>query len=1070
MVRPDETASAGGHDTTIVAGDTGRLLTASGPLASGAARPAYRVIDEVGRGGMGAVVRAEDPQLGREVAIKRLVRSGPAARARFEREARITARLQHPAIVPVYEAGIDEQGEPFYAMRLVSGRTLADAIRTADRFDARLGLLRHVGAVADAVAYAHSQRVIHRDLKASNVVLGEFGETIVIDWGLAKDLRGRDDVVAATGVDEAGDSALTADGTVMGTPAYMAPEQARGDTVDERADVYAIGAMLYHVLAGALPYGGDTAAEVLAAVRAGPPRPIAARVPEVPRDLATIVDRAMARLPGQRYPTARELARELTRFQDGQLVAAHAYSARELVGRWLRRHRAVVSVAGVALLVAVLGGVVAVGRIIDERAIAEVQRDQALRARADAVARADDAVLARARAVVEAQPAEALELLRTLSPGSPRWAAARLIVAEAIDRGVGRTLGQLTPGRAAVRVSGDGGLLAASGDRLLHVSASGDRWTERVDAPALAADGTAYAWIDGDQAVVGTTSGARRRIALPAGTSALAMTPGGTTLLAVARGRLAKLTIGANQWTPIAVVAPEGGSVDFSHVGERAVGVGVVQRGSDGEPLYQVRGWTFDGVALGGEGVLSLVTSADHLRRALVRAGELVVQDGAGERVLAQVPEVATTTLSRSGAWLAWAELGTPAVHVRGLDAAVQLELEDLEVGMRSLAFSPDDRWLASGGDGGIVRVWDLVTTGPAPSLVVDVGEAIAAIAVDPHGRVTAVTESGLVQRWTVPRRRSWAARVRGASPDQRWTVSEEDHGFVATRVDDGTELRLPLVAPPTNGYITPVQFAEEAAVVVVADGRDLVRWDLVGDTHERFPIGVPLVEVGLSHDGTRGVAIGEDGHVWLAGPGGARRVASGASIHAAARFSPDGHFLQVDERVLRVADGAPMPVSGDLIAFARDGREVAVGGPGSRRCRLPAWVCEPLAAGDAIERLLYGRSGELFAVRRGTEVVRWERGSRTAVLVTRHRTGVHSLSLAPDGRTLVTAADDGVRVTSVESGEQRQVWTHGRVGDVHHDGHAIRIASGGVIVEVPDDLPQDEAGLRASIDAALAP
>ncbi|MBZ0237434.1 MAG: serine/threonine protein kinase, partial [Deltaproteobacteria bacterium] len=299
------TATAGPTDSTVA--DVGaRPRPASAAIA---AADGYRIIDELGRGGMGRVLRAEDQRLGREVAVKQLVSETAAARARFEREARITARLQHPAIVPVYEARLDAGGAPFYAMKLVTGRTLAEMIRSTRTLTDRMALLRHVVAVADAMAYAHSRRVIHRDLKASNVVVGEFAETIVIDWGLAKDLSSGDDPVSAEHGAPRGSEELTVDGAIMGTPAYMPPEQAEGEPVDERADVYALGVMLYHLIAGEMPYAGASSADVLAAVLAGPPRPLLERVPAAPRDLAAIVAKAMARAPADRYPSALELAR-----------------------------------------------------------------------------------------------------------------------------------------------------------------------------------------------------------------------------------------------------------------------------------------------------------------------------------------------------------------------------------------------------------------------------------------------------------------------------------------------------------------------------------------------------------------------------------------------------------------------------------------------------------------------------------------------------------------------------------------------------------------------------------------
>src|SRR5262249_53270124 len=186
----------------------------------------------------------------------------------------ITARLQHPAIVPLYDLDAWVDGEPFYAMKLVSGRTLERVIAGARTLDERLALLPNLLAVCEAVAYAHDEGVIHRDLKPANVLVGSFGETLVIDWGLAKELRG-DPAEAAPTAAPAGDMTLA--GRVLGTPSYMPPEQARGEAVDERADVYALGAMHYHLLAGEPPHREPRPAAALAPALARPPPPPRAR-------------------------------------------------------------------------------------------------------------------------------------------------------------------------------------------------------------------------------------------------------------------------------------------------------------------------------------------------------------------------------------------------------------------------------------------------------------------------------------------------------------------------------------------------------------------------------------------------------------------------------------------------------------------------------------------------------------------------------------------------------------------------------------------------------------------------
>jgi tetratricopeptide (TPR) repeat protein len=370
----------------------------------------YENLEEIARGGMGRIRAARDRRLGRRIAIKEVLTARGDLAVRFEREARITARLEHPSIVSVHEAGRWPSGEPFFAMKLVSGRSLDDVIAAGSTLAARLALLPSVLAVADAIAYAHDQRIVHRDLKPKNVLVGRFGETVVVDWGLAKDLDRDEPGGAAPGADPAASmpgadvdtllgatpappdtagASLTVAGSVMGTPAYMPPEQARGEPVDERADVYAIGAILYHLLAGRPPVTGVSSVDVLEQVMARRTRPVTDVQPDAPAELVAIVAKAMAFEPSDRYPGAGALAADLRRFQTGQLVGAHRYSLGALLRRWIARHRAAVAVGAVAVVVVAALAVIGVRRIMDERRRAEDQRALADQSRGDAEALVD---------------------------------------------------------------------------------------------------------------------------------------------------------------------------------------------------------------------------------------------------------------------------------------------------------------------------------------------------------------------------------------------------------------------------------------------------------------------------------------------------------------------------------------------------------------------------------------------------------------------------------------------------------------------------------------------------------
>jgi hypothetical protein len=395
-------AESGVDDTldanAVIAARAGELPTVD--------KARYVVTGEHARGGLGRILLARDTVTGRIVAIKEMLEGTEDAAARFLREAMVTANLQHPAIVPVYDVGRWPSGEPFYAMKLVVGRSLEEAVAEAKTPEARLALLPHAIDVAEAIAYAHGEGIIHRDLKPQNVLVGAFGETVVIDWGLAKDLRGAD--ARSPTVISGSDIGTTVAGAVLGTPAYMAPEQARGEEANERSDVYAIGALVYHVLAGERPYAEATTVEdVLARVVDGPPRSLE-RVSGIPPELAAIVTRAMRQRAADRYPSANELAEDLRRFQTGQLVSAHRYSVRLLVRRFLSRYRAAVAV-GVAMAVLLAAtAIVSVRRVIDERDAARAARARADDERDDA--ERERAVAEKARADEEKAEAELVRL------------------------------------------------------------------------------------------------------------------------------------------------------------------------------------------------------------------------------------------------------------------------------------------------------------------------------------------------------------------------------------------------------------------------------------------------------------------------------------------------------------------------------------------------------------------------------------------------------------------------------------------------------------------------------------
>jgi hypothetical protein len=292
---------------------------------AGAAR--YERGRELGRGGMGRVVEAVDKQFNRVVAVKELTADGDERRRRFATEALVTGNLEHPGIPSVYERGTDERGVPFYAMRKVRGRTLAAHLGDARTLADRLALLPAVVKTAQALGYAHEHGVIHRDVKPDNIIVGPYGDVVLLDWGIAR-VRGlgAETPTTESGSGTGGAASSTVYGSIVGTPAYMAPEQAAGmtDDIDERTDVFALGALLYHVLTGRAPYHGTKVDEVLALAREGHRRDVAELEPAAPAALAAICARAMAKQPADRFRNATELAQALEHFESNAFLAKPA--------------------------------------------------------------------------------------------------------------------------------------------------------------------------------------------------------------------------------------------------------------------------------------------------------------------------------------------------------------------------------------------------------------------------------------------------------------------------------------------------------------------------------------------------------------------------------------------------------------------------------------------------------------------------------------------------------------------------------------------------------------------------
>jgi serine/threonine-protein kinase len=380
---------ASDSDSDIDPDRTGTYVV--GTATSGGQR--FRILRPHARGGLGAVFVALDAELHREVALKQILdrhADDTTSRQRFLLEAEITGGLEHPGIVPVYGLGSYGDGRPYYAMRFIKGDSLKDAIARFHADEASKAspgarslalreLLRRFVDVCNAIEYAHSRGVLHRDIKPGNVIVGRHGETLVVDWGLAK-ASGKADLDPSAGErpltpSSASGSAETLPGSALGTPAYMSPEQARGDlaALGRQSDVYSLGATLYCLLTGKAPFEGDDMG-VLCRVQAGDFPPPRRHDPTLDGALEAVCLKAMAARPAHRYPTCRALADDVERWMADEPVSAWHEPVLRRARRWARRHKPLVACAA-ALLAATVVGLIA-GTILLSRANARTENQR----------------------------------------------------------------------------------------------------------------------------------------------------------------------------------------------------------------------------------------------------------------------------------------------------------------------------------------------------------------------------------------------------------------------------------------------------------------------------------------------------------------------------------------------------------------------------------------------------------------------------------------------------------------------------------------------------------------------
>ncbi len=914
----------------------------------------YEYLQEVGRGGIGRVLLAYDRHTGRQVAVKELlsVQLEPTAGAvrRFLREARVTAQLEHPGIVPVYEIGRRSDGTFYYVMRLIRGRTLAGALAEAGDLSSRMSLLHHFLNLCHAVAFAHSKGVLHRDLKPHNVMIGEFGETILIDWGLAKGAESLTDseydgrIEALRQLAE-GETML---GKAVGTPAYMPPEQARGRPVDEAADVYALGAVLYEILTGRPPFLGRNAQEILLQVLAYE-RGVTEVLkptdlePEVPADLAAVAMRALSRHPEDRYPSARELAADVENFLTGRHVTAYRYSPWEALLRFVRRHKAAVTAAA-SILIAVVAALVVVSLSYRREAEARRQAVEARRLehsqRLEAHLRLAEAYVARAEALVQDK--------RDLEAGAYGLAAIFHNPASPLSP-------FFTPSSVAAHPKGR--LLLAKAAATVYLARHSGIWGLAASRRAGFGPKRVFLLPDMGSMVVGRQDGRSAphvlgvgaggqgpalpvgRLLARAGSWILLAGPDGTALrVNVRTGR--RWVLKAPPW-PSAGALWRDGRVALGYADGRILLVAADRGVVVSLPAFVERVWA---MAACGEG--TLVAAAERVSAWRISIGSAFRDLGSWQvaRVRALAMPASCSFLAAGtaqGAVLVWrwpARIGALPLRLDGHHDAVQalafdaagsrlvsvswdgtMRVWDPELGIqlasvtahrqgcRWVDLSPDGRMAVSVGDEPVVRIWRLRR--PLPILQVAMpGTSVKAVAYSPDGRtVAAADDVGGVAAWPVgstgPLWRYYAestVRALAFGPSGRlilgtWAGTVSALGKHLSQVG-----RLPV---SLGGPVRSLLVCRRQGWFLAAGlGGEVGRWRMDGKgSFERWRLDTRIFDCALSWD-CRQVACGlGDGRVltWRVGEGptSGHVVSRFASPATAVAFHPSGKVLAAASR-----------------------------------------------------------------------------------------------------------------------------------------------------------------------------
>ncbi|MCB9893624.1 MAG: protein kinase [Planctomycetes bacterium] len=1025
----------------------------------------YKILREHARGGMGRILVAEDKVVGREVALKELLPfkgasgtspiTGPlqatpasatatAAAARFLREATVTGQLEHPNIVPVYEIGQREDGSLYYTMKFVKGRTLASRLRAirndvdltpAQKQAERMKLLDGFVDICNAIAFAHSRGVIHRDIKPANIMLGDFGEAMVLDWGLARVIGGENVAVSKESNHEVSPE-LTLEGEVMGTPAYMPPEQAAGklDHVDERSDVYSLGAVLFEIVSGEAPYVGKTAKQVLSSVLSEDPRRVDDINGETPPELAALVMRCLERRPEDRFQSARELADEVQAFRDGRMVSTYRYSAVELLKRFVAKNRGAVAVSALALILMIAGGVYAYTKVKGERdaalaaetdarnqrtiaenqaieaehqkQIAEDQASEAERQKGIAKEQAEEAE--RQKTTAE-QKAKEAEFERKRADDKAAEAAQKAEEARQSEERATRALEQAKRNLAQAHM-GYATLAEERGQpggQVLHLAAAhaADPSTVSSDQLVSALSETAFpVWRS------------RSYVDLPAGAATFSQD---RRLCAAPMYKPPKL---------IDDIRANANATALPDIGIWDVGSATLLRRISTETTINRRmAFSGDGnrlAVLEASGTLRLwdITTGNEIAsRALYPWGDtpLIVPAPNGE---------AFFTAGNDGKVWEWSFTDGSAVRSREMKDATYT----------ALAVSPDGLQLAAGTEGSVL-VWNLESEEPPRELPM-LEDRVNALCFSPEGLVVGLAGAE-IQLWDV----ATATKVR-AFESWAWAigsleVSPDAQYLVVGMFDQGWKLfnyktsALVLERTSQNARLQGITFSPDGQSLLVAlkgEGFDVLALD-----------GTPLMERAFDHLlGSLAVEISPDGRTFASGDQAGRlllrRVADGTTVWSReasknsllrVTFSPDGTLLAVyaGDGTITFFDTSngnqlrfiKQPAYAYCVKFSPDGRFLIAptsDGPIQLIDTKSATVRRSLKLGNGSAVIALGFDpliDRVWLIDRSLTVWDWrfdteDAPAKVGQLTVQGTRTVYTTTISPDGKIGVIALDDG--------------------------------------------------------------